>query len=100
MIELHWVVDRQHDCFSDCFLIFNSIAELGSANVSEVSNWQAVTHNLGVWLLSDIFRISDFFWKLRGGIIIEYGTILGSLWYVWIYVLKTISSGYTAQIYS
>ena len=32
-------------------------------------------------LLSDIFRISDFFWKLGGGIIIEHGTILGSLWY-------------------
>ena len=39
MIALHWVVDTQHDCSSDCFQIFNSIAELGSANVSEVSNW-------------------------------------------------------------
>ena len=61
------------------FQIFNPIAELGSANLIEVSNWQAVTQNLGVGLLSDICRISDFFWKLGGGIIIEHGTILGSL---------------------
>ena len=47
--------------------------------VTEVSNWQAVTQNLGVGLLSDIFRFSDFLWKLGGGIIIEHGTILGSL---------------------
>ena len=33
-IELQWVVDRQHDCSSDCFKIFNSIAELGAANLS------------------------------------------------------------------
>ena len=63
------------------FQIFNSIAELGAANLIEVSSWQAVTQNLGVGLLSDICRISDFFWKLGGGIIIEHGTILGSLRY-------------------
>ena len=40
------------------FQIFNAIAELGTANLSnlmtyltEVSNWQAVTQNLGVELL-------------------------------------------------
>ena len=32
-------------------------------------------------LLLDTFRISDFFWKLGGGIIFEHGTILGSLRY-------------------
>ena len=64
------------------FQIFNSIAELGAANLSEVSNWQAVTQNLGVRLLSDIFGISDFFWKLGAGIIIEHETILGSLRYM------------------
>ena len=63
------------------FQILNSIAELGAANLSEVANWQAVTQNLGVGLLPHIFRISDF-WKLGGGIIIEHGTILGSLRYV------------------
>ena len=54
---------------------------LGAANLTEVSNWQAVTQNLRVGLLLDIFRISDFFWKLGGGIIIEHGTILCSLRY-------------------
>ena len=47
--------------------------------LTEVSNLQTVTQNLGVGLLGDIFRISDFFWKLGGGNIIEHGTILGSL---------------------
>ena len=42
---------------------------------TEVSNWQAVTQNLRMGLLSDIFRISDFFWKLEGGIMIEQETI-------------------------
>ena len=46
------------------FQIFNSVAKLGTANLIEVWNWQAVTQNLGVGLLSDIFRIFDFFWKL------------------------------------
>ena len=50
--------------------------------LTEVSKWQAVTQNLGVGLSSDIFSISDFFWKLGGGIIIEHGTILGSLRYI------------------
>ena len=45
------------------FQIFNSI-KLGAANLTEVWNWQAVTHNLGLGLLLDIFRIFDFFWKL------------------------------------
>ena len=34
MIELQWVVDRQHDCSSDCFSNFYSIAELGAVNLS------------------------------------------------------------------
>ena len=52
------------------FLIFNSIAELGAAKntlqiyLTEVSNWQAVTKKF-----------------IRSGIIIEHGTILGSLRY-------------------
>ena len=33
-------------------------------------------------LIWDIFRISNFFWKLRGAILIEHGTILGSLRYL------------------
>ena len=36
MIELHRVVDRQHDCSSDCFTKFNSVAKLSSAYLS---NW-------------------------------------------------------------
>ena len=55
------------------FQIFYSVAELGAANLSEVSNWQAVTQNLGVGLLSDIFRISDFFWKLGVGLWLSMG---------------------------
>ena len=34
MIELHWVVERQHDFSSDCFPFFNSVAELATANLS------------------------------------------------------------------
>ena len=83
MIELHWVVDKQCDCSSDCLIEF-SIQLLNLAlqiYLTEVSNWQAVTQNSGVGFLSDISRISDFFWKLGGGIIIGHGTILGSLRY-------------------
>ena len=63
------------------FQIFNSIAELGAANLSNqfVLNWQAVTKNLGVGLLSDIFRISDFFWKLGVGL---YSANYGNRWSV------------------
>ena len=65
--------------------IFDSIAELGAANLSywSLKLTRAVTQKLGVGLLSDIFRISDFFWKLGGGIIlvIKHGTILGSVQY-------------------
>ena len=83
MIELHWVVNIW--LFQWLFFKF-SIQLLNLAlqiNLTKVSNWQAVTQNLGEGLLSDIFRISDFFWKLGGGIIIEHGTILGSLRYLW-----------------
>ena len=52
MIEMHWVVVDNMIVFQ----VFNSIAELGFAKLL-----QAVTQNLGVGLLSDIFRISDFF---------------------------------------
>ena len=35
MIELHGVVDRQHDCSSDFFYqILNSVAKLSSAYIS------------------------------------------------------------------
>ena len=40
---------------------------------TEVSIWQAVTWDFGVRLSWDIFRISDFFWKLGGGIKISVG---------------------------
>ena len=79
MIELHWLLIDHMIVPVIVFQIFNLIAEIGAANLTEVSNLQAVTQNLGVGLLSDIFRISDFFWNLRGGIINEHGTILGSL---------------------
>ena len=37
MIELHWVVDSQHDCPSDFFYqILNSVAKLSS---TYLSNW-------------------------------------------------------------
>ena len=44
------------------FQICNSIAVNLEVQIylTEVSNWQAVTQNLGVGLLSDILRISDF----------------------------------------
>ena len=63
MIELHLVVDRQHDWIVIVFQIFNSIAELGTANPS---NWSQKLTSLGVGLLLDIFRISDFFLKITG----------------------------------
>ena len=43
--------------------IFNSIAELGTANLIGVSNWQAVTQNLEVGLLSGNIWL---FLKIRG----------------------------------
>ena len=91
MIELHRVVDRQHDCSSDCFPNFqfncwtrhcnlrlqldrfavpsSAIQLLNLAlqiYLTEFSNWQAVTQNLGGGLLSDIFGISWLFLKIRG----------------------------------
>ena len=72
MIEMNWVAVDNMIVPVIVFHVFNSVAELGFANLSSWSLklLQAVTQNLGVGLLSDIFRISNFFWKLGGGIII------------------------------
>ena len=84
MIELHWIV-----AVIDNMIVPVTGFQINLLNLAlqiylraEISNWQAVTQNLGVGLLSDIFRISDFFWKLGGGIIIEHRPILGSLRYI------------------
>ena len=62
MIELHWVVNSQHDCSSDIFTKFwiqlpNLVLHIYQ---TEVSIWQAVAWNLGMGLIWDIFRISNF----------------------------------------
>ena len=59
----------------------NFESALYSTSGSMPSIWQAATWNLGVGLLWDFFYN---FWLFSenwgGGIIIEHGTILGSLW--------------------
>ena len=51
------------------FQIFNLIAQLGAANLTKISQIDKLFfQNLRVGLLSDIFRISDFFWELGVGL--------------------------------
>ena len=62
------------------FKIFNSIADLGAANLSNWSLKLTSGHSkFRSGIIIGYFRISDFFWKLGSGIIIKHGTILGSL---------------------